>query len=186
MKFILAFLLLVNSFSLPAKAQETKEHILAATDTLDVKVFQESDLDAKVTISKDGKVALPLIGQVSMVGLTTAEAANLIAQKYKDGYLVNPSVTVSVTDYAKRRFTILGAVSRPGGYFFPNGEEVTLLQAIGMAGGYSKIANPSKILVKRGEGGKTIKVDGKKVAGEGASSFQILPGDLITVGESIF
>jgi polysaccharide export outer membrane protein len=90
-------------------------------------------------------------------------------------------------DYAKRRFTILGAVNKPGSFFFPAGESVSLLQAIGMAGGYSRVASPSKITIKRGDAKAPLKVDAKKMAESGAAAtFMILPGDIITVGESIF
>jgi polysaccharide export outer membrane protein len=66
---------------------------------------------------------------------------------------------------------------------------MTLLQAIGMAGGYTRIGDPSKITLKRKSDGKEslLKLNAKRMAGEGASStFEILPGDIITVGESIF
>ena len=64
-------------------------------------------------------------------------------------YLVNPHVNVNVTEYSKRRITILGQVQKPGSYDMPDREAVTLLQAIGMAGGYTRIADPSKITFKR-------------------------------------
>lgn len=178
-------LLTVNPF--PAAAQNQAEHVLGPNDSIEVRVFQEPDLDARVTLGQDGKVNLPLIGEVSVGGLTVNDASRAIAQKYKGGYLVNPNITVTMGDYAKRRFTILGAVNKPGSFFFPAGESVNLLQAIGMAGGYSRVASPSKITIKRGNARAPLKVDAKKMAESGtAATFMIQPSDIITVGESIF
>ncbi|MDB6069070.1 MAG: sugar transporter [Verrucomicrobiales bacterium] len=175
------------SFAPGALAQNRAEHVLGPNDSIDVKVFQEPELDTKVTVSQDGKVSLPLIGEVAVGGQTISEASRLIATRYKQGYLVNPNVTVAMGEYAKRRFTILGAVNKPGAFFFPPGEGVSLLQAVGMAGGYSRIANASKITIKRGDAGQPIKLDAKKMAKSGeASSYMIKPGDVIEVGESWF
>jgi len=172
----------------PPADGDSSNHRLVAGDSIEVRVFQEPDLDAKVTLSKDGRAALPLVGEVSLVRLTTTQAAAAIAERYKKGYLKNPRVTVSIADYARQRFTILGAVTKPGSYFFPTGETLTLLQVIGMAGGYTRAANPAKVTVQRGgTQGRVIKVDAKKL---GRSSdgppFRIEPGDIITVAESVF
>ncbi|MES2706563.1 MAG: polysaccharide biosynthesis/export family protein [Verrucomicrobiota bacterium] len=161
------------------KAQVSKDHLLAPGDTIEVNVFQEPDLDAKVILSKDGNVTLRLIGDVMVQGKTTSQAAQAITLKYKDGFLVNPNVTVSVVGYAQRRFTILGAVIKPASYYFPEGEPINLLQAIGLAGGYSRVASPSKITIKRGKGGTVIKVDKAKI-----ESYLIQPNDIINIGES--
>jgi protein involved in polysaccharide export with SLBB domain len=179
------FLLLLGFALLPASAQDRAEHVLGAQDTIEVRVFQEPDLDAKVTVSQDGKVSLPLIGEVPVAGQTITEASRSIAARYKQGYLVNPNVTVTMGEYAKKRFTILGAVNKPGSFYFPPGESLSLLQAIGMAGGYSRIANASKVQIKRGNAAKPIRLDAKKMAKSGeAATYMILPGDVIEVGES--
>lgn len=180
--------LLLFGMTVSAEAQDdTKEHQLKAGDTVEVRVFQEAELDSKATLSKEGKVSLSLIGEVSVAGMSSSEAARVIEARYKQGYLTKPKVTVSVTGYAKLRFTILGAVNKPGSFYFPEGDSLSILQAIGMAGGYSKVANASKISVKRGNEAKAIQVDAKKMAKENnAKPFYVQPGDIITVGESIF
>lgn len=171
-----------------ASAQERAEHVLAPQDSIEVQVFQEPDLAApRVTVSQDGKVSLPLIGEVAVAGQTITEASRSIAARYKQGYLVNPSVTVTMGEYAKRRFTILGAVNKPGAFYFPPGESLSLLQAVGMAGGYSRIANAAKVQIKRGNSAKPLSLNAKKMAKSGeAASYLILPGDVIEVGESFF
>jgi polysaccharide export outer membrane protein len=171
----------------PTLAEEQSEHILGPNDVIEVRVFQEADLDAKATLGQDGKVSLPLIGEVSITGLTINAASQAISQKYKQGYLVNPSVTVAIVTYAKKRFTVLGAVNKPGSFFFPDGENLSLLQAIGMAGGYSRVASPSKVTIKRNSAKDPIKIDAKKMAKDGETgTFMIQPGDVITIGESLF
>lgn len=169
-------------------AVPSTNHRLAPGDVVEVKVFQEPDLDAKVTLSKDGRASLPLVGEVMLARLTTTQAAAVIAERYKDGYLKNPRVVVGIFEYARTRFTILGAVNKPGSYFFPSGERLTLLQVIGMAGGYTRAANPSKVTVQRGGNrSRVIEVDAKKLARSGgAGAFWIEPDDIITVAESIF
>lgn len=181
------YLILLAAGVLTAPAQNRAEHVLAPNDSIEIRVFQEPDLDAKVTLGQDGKVSLPLIGEVAVGGLTINQASRAIAQRYKQGYLVNPNVTVAIGEYAKRRFTILGAVNKPGAYYFPDGEGLSLFQAIGMAGGYSRVANPSKVWIKRPSAAGPIKLDAKKLAKSGESgTFLIQPGDVIEVKESIF
>lgn len=164
-----------------------EEHRLGPKDSISIEVFQEPELSSLVVVDQDGAVDLPLVGQVSVGGLTIAEASQAITAKYKQGYLVNPSVRTLIKSYAKRRFTVLGAVNKAGSFYFPDGEKISLQQAIGMAGGYSRIASPSKIRIKRNALSEPLKVDGKKLAKTGeAATFMIQPGDIIEVGESIF
>ena len=89
-----------------------------------------------------------------------------------------------------RSFTVLGQVQRPGSYEIIGDQIVNLLEAIGMAGGYSRIADPGKITIRRRESGQeqVFRVNGKRAdkAGLGAEDFTVKPGDVITVGESIF
>ena len=117
------------------------------------------------------------------------EAAQLIRARLAKGFLVNPQVNVGVIEFAKRLVTVLGQVQKGGTFEFPNQGPLDLLQAIGLAGGYSKIANPAKIIVKRRVNGKEVvmQVNGKALAGNTAAErFEVLPGDTITVAESIF
>jgi polysaccharide export outer membrane protein len=113
----------------------------------------------------------------------------LIRDLLAKDYLVNPQVSVSISEYDKRRFTVLGQVQKPGTYDMPDREAVTLLQAIGLAGGYTRIADPAKVTVKRRTEDResVLRVDAKSMAnGRSAGAFDVLPGDVITVGESIF
>lgn len=164
-------------------------YLLSANDLIKMSVFEEADLETTVRISSDGTVTFPLIGSVKVAGKTPQAAASLVRELYAKDYLVNPQVNLTVMEYSKRRFIILGQVQRPGTFDMPDRDSVTLLQAVGMAGGYSRIADPSKITVKRNSNGKeaVIKINGKRMAsGEENVNFEVVPGDIISVGESLF
>jgi polysaccharide export outer membrane protein len=162
---------------------------LMANDVVQIKVFQEDDLDSLLRISKDGTITFPLIGSVTLGGKTPEEAALTIKAMLAKDYLVNPQVNVTVVEYAKRLFTVLGQVQRPGSFELPNSNPLTLIQAIGMAGGYTRIADPAKITLKRTMDGKEtlLHLNARKMAGGNTESgFPIYSGDIITVGESVF
>jgi protein involved in polysaccharide export with SLBB domain len=173
----------------PQPTQAQDDYRLSPRDLLDFRIYQEPDFDAVIRISGDGTAIFPMIGQVKIAGRTVGEATEMLRQRYMAGYLANPQVNLTVRTYARRTFTILGQVQKPGTYEIEGNEIVTLLQAIGMAGGYTRIANPSKVVVKRNEGGveKVYHFNAKKMArSQTESTFRILPGDVITVAESIF
>ena len=175
---------------MPALRAQDANYRLSANDLLDFRVFQEPELDGVIRVSGDGTAIFHLIGAVPVVGRTVTEATEAIKARYRDGYLVYPQVSLTVRTYAQKLFTVLGQVQKPGSYDMKGSDEITLLQAIGMAGGYTKIANPGRVTVKRLEGGgseRIIKLDAKRMArGDDSSSFYIKPGDIITVAESLF
>lgn len=182
-------------FSCTLIAQSTEEknqnYRLAPNDLLDFRVFQEPELDAVVRVSGDGMASFALIGPVPIGGRTIAESIELIKARYLDGYLKNPQLSITVRSYAKKLFTILGQIQKPGSYDMQGTSEITLLQAIGMAGGYTRIADPANVTVKRLEGPgtseKVYKLNAKRMArGEDKTTFHIKPGDVISVGESLF
>ena len=174
-----------NSVSAPTGYQ------LSANDQIAVEVFGEDDLRASVRLGGDGTVSLPLLGAVRLGGLTLQQATARLTELYGRDYLVNPRLNVSLVGYAKQRFTVLGQVNRPGSYEMPEGASggVDILEAVAMAGGYTRIAAPERISVRRrgANGDQVIRVNAKRLAREaGGGGFKVQPGDTITVGESIF
>jgi polysaccharide export outer membrane protein len=166
-------------------------YVLSANDQVAVEVFGEDDLRTNGRLNAEGNLSLPLLGSVHLAGLTLTQATSRVTDLYARDYLVNPKVNVSLVSYAKRRFTVLGQVNRPGSFEMPEGSPggIDLLEAVAMAGGYTRIAAPERITVRRkgARGDEVLKVDAKRLArGEGNKSFMVLPGDTITVGESIF
>src|SRR5438477_6695407 len=166
-------------------------YILSANDQVAVEVFGEEDLRTNGRLNGEGNLSLPLLGSVHLGGLTLAQAASRITELYGRDYLVNPKVNITLVGYAKRRFTILGQINRPGSYEMPEGspDGIDLLEAIAMAGGYTRIAAPERISVRRrGATGEDeiLRVDAKRLARRGGESFQVRPGDTVTVAESLF
>jgi protein involved in polysaccharide export with SLBB domain len=161
-------------------------YVLSPNDQVAVEVFGEDDLRTNARLNGEGNLSLPLLGSVKLAGLTLPQAAERLTELFGRDYLVNPKVNVSLIGYAKRRFTILGQVNRPGSYEMPETSPggIDLLEAIAMAGGYTRIAAPERISVKRNE--TMLKVDGKRLARTGGGGFRVESGDNITVGESIF
>jgi polysaccharide export outer membrane protein len=104
-------------------------------------------------------------------------------------FLFDPMVSLTILEYSKSKVTVLGQVRTPGVYLFPANERLNLLQAIALAGGYTRTGEPGKIIIKRVQNGRqnVIKVDGRAMAKEeGYKMFEIQPDDLITIAESLW
>src|SRR5256886_10958576 len=111
----------------------------------------EDNLRANSRLNGEGNLSLPLLGSVHLSGLTLTQATTRVTELYARDYLVNPKVNVMLVGYAKRRFTVLGQVNRPGSFEMPDGSPggIDLLEAVAMAGGYTRIAAPERITVRR-------------------------------------
>ena len=184
---LVAFVAAIGLTVPPSRAAD--DYKLRAHDTIEVKVFQEDDLSLKTRVSKEGVVILPLVGPIQVVGLSPNIAAQRIKTAYANGYLVNPQVNVSVAAVARRSFTVLGQVAKPGVYDIPAYEFITLIQAIGMAGGYSNKANEKKVTIKRRVSGKDVTrtFNARNMAKLSKSrQIAIVDGDVVSIAESIF
>ncbi len=158
-----------------ASAQSTNAYTLGSGDKVHVTVFGEKDLTGDYDVDDQGFVALPLIGQVHVGGMTMDQAQQVITSKYGANYLVNPRVSVGVINY--RPFFILGEVKSPGSYPYVSG--MTVLNAIALAGGYTPRGNPNDILVKHANDSS----GNEQPIGENAP---VLPGDIIRVRQKLF
>src|SRR6476660_9914725 len=165
-------------------------YVLNANDAVTVEVFGEEDLRASGRLNPEGNLSVPLLGSIHLAGLTLTQAASKLTELYSRDYLVNPKVNVTLLSYARRRFTILGQVGHPGVIEMPEGtqEGIDLLEAIALAGGYTRIASPERITVRRqsASGDQIFKVNAKRFTKGQGGGFLVLPGDTINVGESIF
>jgi protein involved in polysaccharide export with SLBB domain len=161
-------------------------YVLSANDQVGVEVFGEDDLRTYGRLNGEGNLSVPLLGSIHLAGMTLSQAASKLTELYGHDYLVNPKVNVTLVGYAKRRFTMLGQINRPGSYEMPDGspQGIDLLEAIAMAGGYTRIAAPEKVSVRRGN--QVLRVDAKRQARGNRDAFTVQPGDTVTVGESMF
>src|SRR5438552_8739711 len=164
-------------------------YVLGPNDYVGVEVFGEDDLRTNGRLNPEGNLSVPLLGSVHLAGLTLTQAASKLTELYSRDYLVNPKVNVILLGYAKRRFSILGQVGRPGSYEMPESSPggIDLLEAIALAGGYTRTAAPERITVRRNNesGDQILKVNAKRFTKGSGGSFLIQSGDAISGGESI-
>lgn len=155
-------------------------------DLLELKVYQEEDLNARVRVEADGAVVLPLVGRLTVRDLTVEEAQRLVRDRLEAEFLNNPQVTLTITEFSPQRYSVMGQVARPGVYQIPPGERVTLLQAIATAGSYTRIASPANVKVKRRgpNGMEVIPVNAKAMASDPTKVFFVETDDEVLVGES--
>ncbi|MDB4512169.1 polysaccharide export protein [Arenicella sp.] len=165
-------------------------HRVSVDDTLEVRVFQETDLSTRAKVSAQGTILMPLIGKVSVKGKTVGEVATTITAMLRDGYLVNPQVTVNVIGLAMRYFTVLGQVGAPGQFELTSDRPTNLLSAIGRAGGFTRIANKRKVILKRRSASGQVSIAIYNAMdlsrNHKTGSVVIREGDVIEVLESIF
>lgn len=174
---------------LPPIAVVDQNPRLAPGDIIEMKVYQEDDLTSHVRVNADGTVTLPLLGAVRVAGKTADEASEFIRAALEKDYLNNPHVTLSVVEFAKKRFSVMGEVKLPGFYLIPENERINVLQALSMAGGYTAFSRGTRIQVKRIVEGRemVLWVDAKAMAGErNVQPLEVLPGDAITVNSNLF
>jgi len=172
------------------------DYIVQPQDLIRVQVFQEEDINrqGEVSISQEFTISLPLIGTISLKGKTVRQAEEMIRELYDRDYLVNPQVTVIVIKYSERSVNVLGAVNSAGRIPFPNERGLTILDAISLAGGHSRLADLRKVKLTRnppnGAPSTTeINVDEIMKGDSRAAAALAVPlekGDVIFVPERIF
>ena len=150
-------------------------------DLIQIKVLQEDDLLTVTRIGKDNTIQFPMAGTVKLGGLSLPAAEEEIRRQLEEKQINRPQVSIALLEHAPQRFTILGEVLKPGSPELPPGQAVSLPEAIGHAGGYTPLANPASVTVKRQ--GRVFQIDARKMATQqNVKMFEIQPGDVITVG----
>ena len=162
----------------PAAAAATRTDLgyqLGAGDKVRVIVFGEEALSGQFVVSGQGKIALPLVGEVEAANLTVSQFQDKVAESLRNGYLKEPRVSVEVLTY--RPFYILGEVNRPGEYPYSSG--LTVLNAVATAGGFTYRAQTKRVFIRRN-------TEAKESAYDLTSETAVAPGDTIRVGERFF
>ncbi|MES2441094.1 MAG: polysaccharide biosynthesis/export family protein [Verrucomicrobiota bacterium] len=187
LKFIITLVAMLGAvMSLSASAQgERSSGVIGRMDNVEIRVFREDDLATRGQLSGDGTISMPLIGPVRLEGLTTNQAAAAITRKLADGYLVKPEVSVSIEARIRRTITVLGQAQRPGVFELPVHRKLSLVEAIGMAGGVTRIGNPKKISLKHADNKVQI-VNLSAITTGGGTDILLRDGDVITIPESLF
>jgi polysaccharide export outer membrane protein len=135
-------------------ATDNPNYVIGAQDVLDISVWKEPELTRAVPVRPDGKISMPLLNDVQAAGRTPLELAADITAGLKK-FVTDPQVTVIVSTINSQRVYILGEVTRAGAY--PLLPDMTVLQALSSAGGFTQYANLKKIYVLRVEDGKQVK-----------------------------
>ena len=143
-----------NAPDAPRPIVAADSYKLAPLDTVAVTVFQVPDLSQNYEIDLSGNLVMPLIGNVSAIGLSTTELAGVIRKRLSDKYLNNPNVTATLKSSASRVVTVDGSVRQPG--VFQATGPLTLLQAVALARGTDDLANPRRVAIFRTIGGKRM------------------------------
>jgi len=134
----------------PAKTPASKPHddgfIIGNDDVLAINVWKEPEISRSIPVRSDGKISLPLVGEVQASGRTPLTLEQDIAAKLRS-YIDEPEVTVIVQQINSQKFNILGQVVRPGSYLLTNAS--TVLDAIALAGGFRDFAKQKSIYVLR-------------------------------------
>jgi polysaccharide biosynthesis/export protein len=161
------------------------EYKIGSQDLMEVTVFGQPELTRTVRVNSAGDISLPLIGTIAAVGLTGQQLEQRIAASLGERYLQNPQVTVFMKEFTTLRFTVEGAVNKPGVY--PLTGQMTLLRALAVAGGQGQLSDLSEVMLFRitdkGER-QTLKYDADKVrSGEQADPL-IQNDDLVVVKRS--
>ena len=169
--------------------QKSNNYILQSGDLVEIKVFMEDSMDRVLRISSDGMITFPLVGNVKIGGYSVSEAEQQLSEKLKY-YIKNPQVSMLIKEYANKMVYVLGQVQKPSEISIPPEKSMTVLEAITSVGGFTDIANTSKVKVLRMENGKqkSLDVDVNAITKQGKKSLDIelVPGDVIFVPQSMF
>ena len=157
-----------------AAGSDATDYNIGVSDELSVEVrnLGQSEYSFDVKVPKNGRISIPLLGEIMVRGHTIQQTEILLESRLRDGYLKQPEVTIRVTEY--RPFFIDGAVESPGAYPFQHG--LTVEKAIVLAGGLSEFADESNITVSSENNSNEEKpIDIRAL---------VAPGDVITIDES--
>jgi polysaccharide biosynthesis/export protein len=162
-------------------SRPTSEYRIGREDVLDIAVWREPELSRTMPVRPDGKIAMPLIGEMEAAGLTPNE----LQAKVKEGlspYVKDVAVTVMVREVNGPRFYVLGEVPRPGG--FPLRGSLTVTQALALAGGKGEFASNDVVWVRQKTDGNTERVRlsyRELVEGSAEGPLWLAPGDVIFI-----
>ncbi|MGA1794815.1 MAG: SLBB domain-containing protein [bacterium] len=150
--FLLLFFLALCTAPLVIRSPSAvihQDYTIGPQDRLKIEVWDNSDLTREVSVSLMGTFTFPLIGEVRAEGLTTDQVRRELVRLLADGYLIDPQVTVTISDYRSKQVNILGEVKEPGTY--PYTKKTSLIEMISLAGGLTEEAGPDAFILRSGQ-----------------------------------
>ncbi len=170
----------------PVSSASKNDYKIGVGDLLEVDVYDEPDLTKEVRVLTDGDVSIPLLGNVRALGRSVGELERDITLKLKEKYLVNPQVTIFVKEFSN--IYVFGEVKKPGS--FPLYGRMTAFEAVTLAGGFTEVANTSKVKIIRQQAGKEIvyeiNVDKITKGGDTSEDVDLEANDRVIVPRSFF
>jgi polysaccharide export outer membrane protein len=162
---------------------------IGVDDVIAISILRPEDYETVVTVSPDGFITFPYIGTVRVKDKTLDEVRDTIQSELADGVMKYPVVLVTLKESRSRKFFVYGEVSKPGSY--PLDDNITILRAISVAGGFTKYGSSSRVKVLRqreyAPGYERIRVNiGDVMEGKLEEDIVIKPGDVIVVSEGVF
>ncbi len=139
----------------PSATRIATDYRIAPLDKLTINVFQVEQLSGEYQVDLAGKIAMPLVGTVAAADMTTVQFERHLADVLSENYLRDPDVTVGIVEATGSSITLEGSINNPG--IYPTFGNVTLIQAVAMAGGLDENANPRSVVVFR-------QIDGQRMA----------------------
>lgn len=167
----------------PVTSVNDEKYLIGPGDMLAINVWKDPEISRTMPVRPDGRISLPLIGEIQASGLSTVQLRNAIVQKL-ERYISHPEVNVSVQEIKSRSFNIIGRVMKAGEYDLPR--PTTVIDAIAMAGGFQDFAHVKKIYILRSTdgGAPTILHFNYKQVIKGhdlKQNVDLQPGDTIVV-----
>jgi polysaccharide export outer membrane protein len=170
-----------NSMVTPTASPMESDYRLGPEDVIDVFVWKEPDLSTTVVVRPDGKISLPLANEIEASGKTAVELQLEIVERLRK-YVIQPVVNVMVKQINSMKISVLGEVRKPDVYRIKN--RVTVLDAIAMAGGFTDLARPTKVIILRNTatGPQRIRINIKQVvADDNHAAIYLHPLDTVYV-----
>lgn len=158
---------------------------LGPGDVFEVRVVREPDLTGLFRVGSDGRFDFPFCGQVEVDGLSAGEVAGRLRACLAQGYLRDPQVTVLEREYNSKKIMVFGHVQKPGTFAFQN--DMSVVQAVTLAGGFAQFAQRNRVVVTRVEAdGRTSnhRIAVEDIGLGAAPDFYLRPGDTVFVPES--
>ena len=159
---------------------------VGAGDVFELRVHGHTDPSGIHRVSSSGTIDVPLAGRLIVAGTTSGQIADAVTKKLADGYLRNPYVTVYVKEFNSKKVFVLGQVHKPGIFTFE--ENMSIVQAIALAGGFTTFASKNYAIVTRVDKGveRRIPVPVEKIITDrSAKNFALRPGDIVFVPEVV-
>ncbi len=161
--------------------------VIGPGDLLQITVYGEKELTGLHQVSPEGFIIFPFIGELAVKGMTNFSLAERIAERLREGFVREPQVYVLVKEFNSRRVFVLGQVKNAGKFTIIH--EMSIVEAISVAGGFTNFADINNVVVTRkDEGSREIRfvLNMEEILAGKANNFYLLPGDIVFVQERFF